>query len=219
MPRIGPRPWCAVCAWPPVGVGFGAESALDFLSFAKAAGEPSMKSSPGRCWTSPKGARFGFSLKFVAAVPETARDDTDHLLVRPDFPLCLPCFRAPAASARGLFLRGDLSAAALCRTACALGPARPGRDCTQARLDLPAGGLARATRWRRTRHASGAPVQPAAAAAPAGGVRRGRHGEPLPVRDGASPGLAPPAVRATMCRRWHGSPRNSHPCAIRSPAR
>ncbi len=32
QPRIGPRPWCAVYAWPPVGVGFRTESALDFIS-------------------------------------------------------------------------------------------------------------------------------------------------------------------------------------------
>ena len=120
------------------------------------------------------------------------------LLVRPDLALCLPGLRASAAGAGRLLLRGRLPAGALRRPAGPLGPARPGRDRAQARLDLPPGGLARAPAGHPDGHAGAAPLQPAGAAAPGPGQRAGRRAAE-PARGGTAD--APCLARRCRCQR------------------
>ena len=67
----------------------------------------------------------------------------------PVSPYAYLAFESLAAGARGLQLRRRLPARAVRRPAPALGPERPGRDRTQARLDLPPCGLAGAPAGQR----------------------------------------------------------------------
>src|SRR5438445_8935614 len=126
-----------------------------------------------------RGRLCGMSLPRVRRrLPWRPVHETPGLLVRSDLAVRLSSVRTPAAGARRLVGRSELSADPVRRPAPALGPEGAGRDRTETRLDFPPCALARASARHCDRHARAAPVQPARAVALAGRVRaRWRHAE------------------------------------------
>ena len=188
---------------------------------AKAACARSTRSRPGACWTTRRSARSGSCCRNAVRRRRAAQRAGDAMKFidfwfDPISPYAYLAFERMPEVLEGLSYSVSYRPVLFGAPAEALGPQGPGRDRAEARLDLPAGALARARHGIEMQMPAQHPFNPLALLRLAAGLRARRAARRTAMsaaRSCTTSGAA--AAMRTIRRGWPRSTRSSRRGAIR----